>query len=772
MSLEYNIQITGTCQNISGSVVITPTSGNPPYTFSYNNGLDIDYNVLQSSRYNLLPGEYSLEINDSTAPPNNQTQTVNFYISSGSNVDITDISGSTCGENNGYVAVATDSPSGINTFYLYDSGGNLLSTDTVNNDSYYYSTLSGGLYNIIVDNNAGCTAQTGNFLITSGNPLDFGFYIVNDGLCNGTRQVYVSGTTGITVTEEIHTGKVYVTGVTGNPPFTYLWSDGSTGTTITGLTQGTYSCTITSGDGCVVTKAATVGTFDPLGLGSWTATQPTCFNSDGVATLTITGGTGPYYYSASTGDILISYSQTITFSGLPGGTFSVDVTDASLCKNTFSTVLVNPGTFLVVDVLTENSTCNSQNGKITINLRGGSPAYTYTLVKPSSNIETVTTNSTTIIFDNLTTGEHTIIISDNGDCIFEQVIPIITEDKFNVIVNPTNGVCGLPQGQVEVNISGNVKYPVNYILSNGYSYLGSFLSGVTFTNLDEGDYEISVTDFDGCNIGLPFVITTGNIIDFNLYPTECGTGNQGIITAFITKGEAPFELNWSENVGGQTGTTVTGLTAGTYSLTVTDNNGCDLTKFVNINCQQYVSSYRKYQLVSKDFNYQLGTQRTLQKLLNEGWYDVTSANNGCVLNNAVFTVSVNVEGYDQLSNGDITSAPYAYYNYCQTLITGSTVPGNPVVCYNQYMGNTGITQNFSPCYTFEQPFYTGYTRTDAPSSQIYYNAAQQLLQTVPGITSVTVDFNTGQTTITTEDCLSGKNISVNLSINYNVSCQS
>jgi len=772
MSLEYNISITGACGIGFGAVSITPTSGNPPYTFQYQGGLGTDYFATNSFRNNLTPGAYSLLITDSTAPPNNLTEVVNFYISPGSGVIITSISGSTCGENNGYVSVIADSPVGIYTFKLYDSSNNLLSTSVAYDDEFYYDTLSGGVYNIIFDDGGGCTAQTGNFLITSGNPVDFGFYVVNDCLCNGTRDVYFSASTAVTINEEVHTGKIFLTGLTGNAPFTYLWSDGSTGTTITGLTAGTYSCTVTSADGCVVTKAATVGTFDALGLGSWTSVQPTCFDSDGIATLTITGGTGPYYYSGSNGNTFVSYAKTVSFSGLPAGAFSVSVTDASLCKETFFITLVTPGTFLVVDVLTSNSTCSSQDGKITVNLRGGSPPFVYTLVSPSSNIETVTTNSTTQIFDLLSTGDYTLIISDQASCVYQQEIPILTSDKFSTDVIITNGVCGLPQGQAEILLSGPVSYPVNYILSNGYSFLGTFSSGVTFTSLDQGDYVINITDNEGCNISKEFSISIGEPVDFNLFSEDCGLGNDGVITAFITSGLLPFDLYWSDNVNGQTGTTVTGLTAGTYSLTVSDGNGCNLTKFVNVTCTQTVSSYRKYQLVQNNFNYKLGTQRNLQKLLNEGWYDVTLFNSGCVLNNAVFTVNVEVEGYDQLATGTITSAPYSYYNYCQTLITGSTIPGNPNVCYNQFMSNSGITFGISPCYTFTNSFYTGYTRTDAPSSPFYYSVCQTLLESIPGIETVTVDYNTGDVVITTEQCLAGKNITIDLLINYDVSCVS
>ena len=116
MSINYNISLTGTCNGGIGTVLITPTSGNPPYTFQYQEGLGTDYSVTQSTRTGLFPNNYSVLINDSTAPPNNQTEVVNFVISSGAGVSITDISGSTCGQNNGYASVIANSATGIYTF--------------------------------------------------------------------------------------------------------------------------------------------------------------------------------------------------------------------------------------------------------------------------------------------------------------------------------------------------------------------------------------------------------------------------------------------------------------------------------------------------------------------------------------------------------------------------------------------------------------------------------------------------------------------------------
>lgn len=770
MSLEYNIQITGTCNGNVGSVKITPTSGNPPYSFVYQN-LGSDLEVLTSSRTGLLSGGYSVVISDSSFPTN-LFQTVNFNISNGISVTLSDISPTTCGLNNGFVSVTAETSSQINTFNLYDENNNLISSNNVYENNYYYNTLSAGVYNIVVDDNGGCTGQSGSFLISSGNPLNFGLYVVNDGLCNGTRETSISGVTAVTTTEEIHTGKIYVTGLTGNAPFTYLWSNGQTGTTITGLTPDLYSCTITSADGCILTKGALVETTAPLGLGSWVLTQPTCFNSDGVAVLTITGGTGPYYYLASNGEIIISYSQSITYTGLPAGDFSVEVTDASLCKETFPITLTTPAGFLVVAVNVENSSCSSTDGKIIINLRGGSPPYTYTLVKPSSDTEIATTSSSIQIFSNLSAGDYTLFISDSGPCDYQQEITVLTSNKFDFITNVNNSVCGLPESSVQITISGSPTYPIDYVLSNGYSYLTTFSDQVTFNYLPEGTYELQITDFDGCRITRAFTTTNGSPVEFSLYPTGCGLGSDGVITAFISQGTPPFTLNWSDNVNGQTGTTVTGLTAGTYSLTVIDNNGCNLTNFVDVVCTQYISSYKKYAVTNNSFNYQLGSQRTLQKLLNEGFNDSVTANTGCVLFNVVYGVEVIVEDYDQIVAGTITGTPFSYYDYCQNYISGNTIPVSPSVCFNQYLPFSGIQNSMVECYSFTNNFYTGYTRTDVPTNLTYYNACQQVLESIPGITSVTTDFNTGTTNIQTEQCLVGKTITINLTMNYNLGCQS
>jgi len=339
----YELLVTGTCINGFGSVQINASGGTSPYTFDwYDPSLGLgDYKT------GLSAGTYKVRANDSTLPINNQFY-INVIVPSGLTVDITSIVNTTCGNNNGSLTVSATSDSSNITYYLYGYSG-FVASQITNNNLAIFNNLSAGTYSVTAISN-GCTATTDTCIVYSSNPLNFGFYIVNDTECASP------------------TGKVYVTGVTGNSPFTYLWDDSTTGTSITGLTTGTYGCTVTSGDGCVLSKTAFVDYVPSIGLGSWTAVTPTCFEANGSLTLTITGGTGPYFYSGSNGDVQVTYAQSYTFSGLPAGAYSVEVTDAALCKAFFATSINTPNTFQLISIETVNSTCSSIDGEILISV--------------------------------------------------------------------------------------------------------------------------------------------------------------------------------------------------------------------------------------------------------------------------------------------------------------------------------------------------------------------------------------------------------------------
>jgi hypothetical protein len=237
-------------------------------------------------------------------------------------------------------------------------------------------------------------------------------------------------------------GKIFITGLTGNPPYTYLWNTGQVTDSVTGLTSGLYGVTVTDSTNCSVTKSATVNDVDVIGVGGFTSTPPSCFSSDGTITITITGGTGPYYYSGSNGTTVISFNQSYTFTGLGVGSFSVLVTDAAFCSTTASTTLSIPNSIGSVTLTTTNSLCSYDNGTITVNITGTNFPYTYSIIDSLGNLTTVTTNTTTYTFTSLETGTYTVLVDNSGSCLFSDVVTINNTNSFEITGITNNTTCG------------------------------------------------------------------------------------------------------------------------------------------------------------------------------------------------------------------------------------------------------------------------------------------------------------------------------------------
>jgi hypothetical protein len=413
-------------------------------------------------------------------------------------------------------------------------------------------------------------------------------------------------------------GKLTVTGLTGQPPISYLWSDGSTGSTITGLTSGPYFVTVTDGYGCQLSKSETVTDVNPIGFGVFTTTPPTCFAADGVITLEITGGTAPYYYSASTGQFEISYAQSFSVSGLSSGSYSFLVTDAGFCQLLVSTSITSPNGIASVSVETVNSTCNSINGEINISVIGGVTPYTYTLIYPNGDTENISGNQTVQVFSDLPMGTYSVGVSDDSGCSFLDEVYILTEDKFTITTSTTGTTCNQPNGLIGITVSSGATLPLNYSIDNGiYDIVNTNLTAVTFNNISAGTHTVSVTDATGC-VQSSNVLITGSVpLGFSLYSTSCGTGNNGKLTAFIDSGTPPFNFYWSNNVPDNTQQIqVSGLTGGKYSVTIMDDNGCSLTRNATITCTGNLTSYQTYVMGSEVFNISSPTKFGLLQMLN------------------------------------------------------------------------------------------------------------------------------------------------------------
>jgi uncharacterized protein (DUF2141 family) len=611
---------------------------------------------------------------------------------------VSQVVNTTCGLDNGSVTIGAVSDDNNITYYLY-SGATLISSQFTNNGFANFSLLEPGTYYVEAISDSVCSGTSASFVINPSNELDFGLYIINDTQCASP------------------TGKIYVTGQTGTAPYTYLWNTNQTTSSITGLTAGSYDVTVTDSNGCSLNKSGLVEYVHGLGLGSWSGTSPTCFSNDGSLTLTITGGTGPYFYSGSNGTTLVSYAKTYTFTSLSAGPFFVSVTDSALCKVTLSTTLITPNTFYDVQVGVTNSQCSSNNGSLNVSLQGGSPPYTYSLSSTTTSVS-ATTNSIQYIFNNLSNGTYDLTITDGGSCPYTTTVELDSEDLFTVTYSATTASCGSENGTLTIMSTTGGTFPYTYSLDNGSSIVTNSLT-YTFSNLTGGTYVYTVTDASGCQILGSANVPDLSPLNFSLFPTSCGlSGSGGTITALITSGQPPFTFDWSTNIPtNPQAIYVTGLTGGTYSLTLTDDNGCVQERTVEITCNPILTTYQTYTMCETDFTFSSGNKRGLLQLLNQGFQDVVGSTTDCILVESIFTISVDVSGN-----------------------------------------------------TYSDSFYTGSTLLDIPTDAQYYTAVENLLEGINGITNVTINSTTGEIMIYTDGVLGNQSISIDLTIDYTINC--
>jgi hypothetical protein len=708
MALSYTVTTTGDCaNNFSGVISLLVTGGTAPYIIDWVNPLlpqNIQY-ALPVVKAGLSGGDYLITVTDSDIP-SPQTSTISIPISTGVCASISGVQNTTCSLNNGSVTGTSSTIYSSADYYLYHGNGVFSQSATTNQPTVQFGNLTAGTYYMTVMDLGGCTANTQNFIVEESTPLDYGLYVVPNSACGGTP-----------------IGKITITGITGQSPFTYLWSNGATGTTITGLTSGGYSVTVTDNNGCLVSKGATIVDVQPVGLGIITATPPSCFASDGVINLTITGGTAPYYYSANTGAVEVSYSKTFTITGLSSGSYTFLVTDAGLCQMTAGTQIVSPNGISSVSVTSNNSTCSSINGSIGVSVIGGVTPYTYTLVS-SAGTSSISSSFSAQIFSGLSTGDYSVAVSDNSGCYYMQDVTIIAENKYTISTQVTGTTCGQSNGSVTIFTTTGSTLPLDYSIDNGvYDIIDTTLTSVTFNNLTAGNHVVTVSDANDC-IQTTNILILGSVpLDFSLYSTSCGTGSSGKITAFINQGETPFSFNWSDNVpNNPQQIQVSGLTGGTYSLTIVGSDGCSLARTTTISCNASLTSYQTYVMGSEVFNIASPTKFGILQMLNEGYYDLTLDNTGCDFISATFTAKVSV---------------------------------SPL----------GLTTS--------DTFYTTTSLVNVPADNLYYDTITQLLLSVPGVGSVVVNPTDNLITIETtrgNNTLQGQEIVIDLIIVYDIMC--
>ena len=352
------------------------------------------------------------------------------------------------------------------------------------------------------------------------------------------------------------TGSVSLSAVGANAPYTYG------GSPTQNLQPGTYTYTATSVDGCVSAPVSVTITQPQVALAlSSTQVNVLCSgNNTGSINLTVTGGTAPYTYAWSNNTTLEDPT------GLASGAYTVTVTDANGCTATTTVTITQPST-LTSSYTQVNVGCfGNTTGSIDLTVNGGVAPYVFAW----SN------QAITEDLNNIPSGVYTVTATDANGCTTTQTVTI-TQPQAALALSTTqvNVLCfGNSTGSVNLTVTGGTA-PYNYLWSNNGTAEDP-------TGMPSGAYTVTVTDANGCTAQTSVTITqpqAGLALSTTQVNVLCSGNNTGSINLTVTGGTAPYTYAWSNNT---TLEDPTGLVAGTYTVTVTDANGCTATTTVTI----------------------------------------------------------------------------------------------------------------------------------------------------------------------------------------------
>lgn len=349
-------------------------------------------------------------------------------------------------------------------------------------------------------------------------------------------------------------GSATLTVVGGTSPITYLWSNAATTQNLTNVAAGTYSVTIKdSGNVCQKVVSGIVISNNTNVLIVSTKTDVSCFGgSNGLISLTLSGGTFPYSCVWSNG----MTTQNIT--GLTAGIDSVTVTDSTGCVAGKKVVITQPVILTGTAVATPVACNGNASGKIVVSASGGTTPYTYS--KNGVNFQSSST------FNGLLAGNYNITIKDAKLCT--KIVPATITQPTALLVS-----CVLPTLSC-FNDTGTV---VSTVSGGRLPYIYNWGGGITSHNLNgvsAGTCALTVTDSNGCQTStnsLNITQPAEMIVSPTVTNVTCGGSNTGSITLIVSGGTAPFTYSWAD---GPTVPNRFNLVAGTYTVTITDANGC------------------------------------------------------------------------------------------------------------------------------------------------------------------------------------------------------
>ncbi len=507
----------------------------PPYNYTWSDALAQPTSIAT----NLCNGTYTVTVTDAMGCNTLAQGTVSSP--SSLLIDIASDS-STCGYSNGSACVNISG--GVAPYnYLWDDINAQTNACALN--------IFEGMYHVTVTDFNQCIIIDSIYVYNIVGPEVTANLIQNTSCFNSCDGIVTASITG------------------GTAPFNYSWDDPLNQNTDTaiGLCANQYFVTVEDKNSCISIDTIIVSEPTEILISS-TSVNSNCGQMDGEICINVSGGTPGYSYAWNDPN-----NQTTNCAyNISSGNYSVTVTDANNCEKSSSISIVdNAKATTQLNIIEEISCYNSCNGMVNAIITGGVPPYNILWSDPNNQ-----TNDTAF---NLCVGKYYITVTESNGCITIDSIELLQPDILQSSISYTNSTCSKNNGSACVIVNGGIA-PYSYVWSDGLAQ-----TNICANNILSGWYYVTITDQNNCILidsteveDEPTPIINSNVVSNVSCYGECN----GKAEVNISGGKSPFNILWNDPAL-QTNDTASNLCAGTYVVTVVDNNGCSTSDTVIIN---------------------------------------------------------------------------------------------------------------------------------------------------------------------------------------------
>ncbi len=512
-----------------GFATVNVANGTAPLSYSWSPNVSIT-----NTANNMGAGAYFVAVTDFYSCMDSQSfalvQSTNLVAVLDSVKDVTCF-----GAGNGNINITTSGGVAPYTFTW-----TLIGNPTFIQSTEDATNLSGGFYDVNINDSHGCSTSLQNIIVSEPSALVITSLASTPATCgnnNGATAVTVSGGLG---------------------GYAYTWNNNPLLNTanLSSLAGGTYSISISDANACITDSSIVVAAPIPVAIASNTFANPLCFGGTGSATINIDTATGvpPFNYVWNP-----NISVTNIANNLVAGNYFVTVTDFYNCTDTQSFVLTQPQLLAVNVTHTDNLCFADAKAMAVATAQGGTMPYIYSWSNGFVGNDTAV---------NLIAGNYTSYITDSHNCTTSQIFSITQPSQLTSSATGDTICIGFADGTAAIVIGGGVQ-PYNYLWSNGVS------TTATAANLPAGVYIIEVTDVNGCKITQNTQVIASTlpvIMPTNIQDIRCFGESNGAISVNIQNGVSPFIYNWNPFMAANN--TATNLAVGSYQLMVTDHFNC------------------------------------------------------------------------------------------------------------------------------------------------------------------------------------------------------